>query len=174
MKASYRDQRERINQALRDQERLYGDLRAAKGIPAPIIEELPPKRIIKNRSPSSELEDPVKKAISHLLAVHPAVLCAVRQNGGAAMMPGKSGKEFPLYFYRVIREPSDITIVDFTGFLKDGRPFAIEAKRPGWHYTSQKRERQQQNYITMITDFAHGVGGFATSVNEAVSILAQK
>ena len=117
-----------------------------------------------------KLEAPVVAAIADLLAVHPRVLFAVRQNTGAASYEAKSGKYAPVFFYRILTR-QDVTITDFWGLLRDGRPFAIEAKAPGWKAPRDDRERRQYMFLSLIRNCG-GISGFATSAEEANAILA--
>lgn len=130
---------------------------------------LPPKRAYKKRSVESEtLEKDVLAAVSELLASHLGVLLAVRQNSGA-MQYEANGRTAPVWFYRLVKR-KDVTITDFWGFLRDGRPFAIEAKRPSWRGVSDDRERKQEAFIHLVEAIG-GVGGFARSVDEARAII---
>ena len=131
-----------------------------------------------NRKPRSapdpaDSEAPVISAVGELLAVHPAVLFAVRANSGAMHVEGANGRAHPVFFYKLVRRPgaSEITITDFWGFLRDGRPFAIECKRPSWKAPRGTRELDQQAFIHMVESIG-GVGGFARSADEANAILA--
>lgn len=116
-------------------------------------------------------EASVIRAVSDLLAAHPSVLLAVRQNSGA-MPYDRDGRPVPVFFYKLLRTPEDMTIVDFWGFLRDGKPFAIECKRPSWKgpSASNDREMKQSAFIRMI-ECIGGKGGFARSVEEAQAIL---
>ena len=115
------------------------------------------------------LEADVVRACTELLAVHPKVLFAVRQNSGAASYEAKSGRYAPVWFYKVVtRQP--VTITDFWGILRDGRMLAIEAKRPGFREPRNERELRQWAFITLIRHCG-GVGGFVTSVDDLERIL---
>src|SRR5262245_31173270 len=102
--------------------------------PPPLPEKLKkPKRSYTPPDPADS-EAPVLAAVGELLAAHPAVSFAARQNTGAMHVQGRDGHAYPVWFYKLVRRPgaSDIAITDYWGFLKDGRAFAIECKRPSW------------------------------------------
>ena len=118
-----------------------------------------------------DLEGPVVSAIGDLLAVHPKVLFAVRQNTGAASYEAKSGKYAPVFFYRLLtHSPKDITITDFWGILKAGRMLAVEAKAPGWHKVSTDRELRQEMFLMLVRNCG-GVALFATSAEQVAEAL---
>jgi hypothetical protein len=121
----------------------------------------------------ADSEAPVLAAVGELLAAHPKVLFAARQNTGAMHVEGANGRHYPIWFYKLIRRPgaSDLTITDYWGFLRDGRPFAIECKRPSWKVPRETRELNQQAFIHMVEGIG-GIGGFARSADEAMAILA--
>lgn len=136
---------------------------------------LPPKRDRVRRpvdqQPVVPLEKEVLAAVGDLLESHPQVLLAIRQNSGA--MPYEShGRLVPVWFYKILRRPEDLTIVDYWGFLRSGKPFAMECKRADWKGPSptDKREMKQQAFIRMI-ECIGGVGGFVRSADEAQAIL---
>ncbi|MGH9697936.1 MAG: hypothetical protein ACRD52_00585 [Candidatus Acidiferrales bacterium] len=131
---------------------------------------IPPKRIRKPSDPSVVLEKHVLNAVSELLAAHPLVLFAIRQNSGA-MSYERDGREIPVFFYKILRSPEALTVVDFTGLLRDGRAFALEAKRESWRGPSTEREHKQAAYLRMI-ECIGGVAGFVRSADEARSLLA--
>lgn len=111
-------------------------------------------------------EAPVLAAVGELLHYHPQVLLAVRQNSGAAFTPDGA----PIWFFKIVRSPPEITITDFWGFLRDGRPFALEAKRPSFRAPRTERELKQQAFIHMIESIG-GIGGFVRSAEEANCLL---
>ena len=115
------------------------------------------------------LEKHVIRAVSELLSVHPKVLFAVRQNSGGASYEQASGKYAPIFFYKILTS-QPITITDFWGILRDGRPFALEAKRPSWNRVHGEREMRQSLFISLIIN-AGGVGGFVRSADEANALL---
>jgi len=124
----------------------------------------------KKRAAPRQLEAPVVAAISELLAVHPRVLFAVRQNSGMASYEAKSGNYAPVYFYRLLRHGKDVTITDFWGILRDGRMLAIEAKAPGWSKPRNDRELAQANFLALIRNIG-GVALFATSADQVAEAL---
>ena len=122
------------------------------------------------RAPDPEdTEAPVIKAVAELLAVHPLVLYAERRNSGALPYINADGKAVPVRFNRILTG-QPVRVVDFTGWLKDGRPFALEAKRPSWKKPSDEREIEQANYLMLIRNLG-GIGGFVRSVDEAKRII---
>ncbi len=113
-----------------------------------------------------DLEAAVQREVFSVLAKHPAVLFAIRQNSGMAM----SG-DSPIWFYRWARRNGlDMTLTDFWGVLRDGRMFALECKRRDWKRVSSAREIQQQAFIDVVKS-AGGVGGFVTCAEQAMEIL---
>lgn len=152
---SFRDQIEDANKADR-----YYALMAGKEPQNQTV--LPPKR---ERAAPRKLEAPVVAAISELLAVHPRVLFAVRQNSGAA------GEHSHIHFYRILTHGKEITIVDFWGFLKDGRFLAIEAKAPGFKGPHTDREMKQFNFLQMVRNCG-GIALFADSIEDVTAALA--
>jgi hypothetical protein len=146
---------------------------AMAGKPPPVparLLEMGPKR---TRAPSdpADSEGPVLAAVGELLAVHPLVALAVRQNSGALGYESK-GRFVPVWFYKLCRRPGagEITLTDYWGFLKDGRPFALECKRPSWRAPREPRELNQQAFIHLIESFG-GIGGFVRSSDEAKALL---
>jgi hypothetical protein len=115
-------------------------------------------------------EAPVLAAVGDLLAAHPKVRLAVRQNSGAMQYQHSSGRMVPVWFYRVIRKPDPMTITDYWGVLTDGRIFAFECKRPSWKHPSSDREIKQWAFINMIVRHG-GVGSFVRSVDEVLALL---
>lgn len=134
-----------------------------------ILAELGPKRTRKDADPADS-EGPVKHAVGDLLAAHPQVLLAVRQNSGAMQVQGADGRPIPIWFYKIVRKPQDMTFPDYWGFLTSGKPFALECKRPSWKKPSTDRELKQRAFIEMICALG-GVGGFVRSADEALAVL---
>lgn len=122
-----------------------------------------PKREIVNRSDPSELEGAVMKEVGELLAMHPQIVFAVRQNTGATT-------DY-VWFYRWVKWPEKMTISDYWGLQRNRRMFAIECKRRNWKYTGSEREQQQKAFIDTVVE-SGGRGGFATCAEEAREILA--
>lgn len=131
---------------------------------------VPEKRKYTKPSPDDS-EAPVVAAVAEYLAVHPKVLFAVRQNSGA-LAYDKGGRSVPIWFYRAVRVPESMTIVDFWGFLRTGRPFAFEVKRPSWtgDVRREGREMKQRAFMNMI-ECIGGVGGFVRSVDDVERLL---
>lgn len=155
---------------------------AAEAFVATVVASIPPapkKREAKlegvdidaiHQNKRTPLESEVVTAISQLLARHPKVLFAVRQNSGAASYEAASGKYAPVVFYRILTHGSEMTVVDFWGILKDGRVFAIEAKRQGFKKPRDNREYKQANFLAMIRNVG-GIGIFATNAEQVAEAL---
>lgn len=120
----------------------------------------------------SDLEGPVVAAVSALLATHPRVLLAVRQNSGS-LPYDSNGRAVPVHFYKLLRVPEELTIVDHWGFLRDGKPYAFECKRPSWRGLSptDKREQKQAAFLRLI-ECIGGVSRFVTDVRQVDEALA--
>lgn len=131
---------------------------------------IPAKREPRAATDPNDSEGPVQNAVNDLLAVHPKVLFAVRQNSGGAQYQNAAGKFVPVQFYKMVRKPSEMTIVDNWGFLVDGRPFAFECKRPSWDHPRTDREMRQWAYINMIVKLG-GVGSFVRSADEVAALI---
>lgn len=121
-------------------------------------------------SDPNELEDAVKKEVGELLASDSRIYFCVRQNSGA-MHVERNGSTFPIWYYRLVRRPEPMTIVDFWGFLHDQRPFAFECKRRSWRVPSGERELKQQAFLRMI-ECMGGRAGFVRGADEVRGILA--
>ena len=125
-----------------------------------------PPRKPPTASDPHELEASVQREVFSVLAKHPSVLFAVRQNSGAAM----SGN-VPIWFYRWARRNGvEMTLTDFWGMLRDGRMFAMECKKRSWKKVTGTREMQQSNFIDVVRS-AGGVGGFVTCAEDAMRVL---
>lgn len=161
-----------FKQTVADNEQAIRNLCVAAGkpIPAefaakPVIAPKPRKASV--ASDPHQLEASVQREVFSVLAKHPRVLFAVRQNSGAAM----SGN-VPIWFYRWARRNGvEMTLTDFWGVLRDGRVFAMECKRRDWKRVSGTREMQQQAFIDVVKS-AGGVGGFVTNAEQALAILS--
>lgn len=170
-KRSFADEQRAIQAALSAQETMYGDLRIAKGQKQLGVKALAPKREIVNRTDPAELEGAVMKEVGHILAVHPKVLFAARVNSGGAWLPGKNGKDAPVFFYRIVRSREKMRIVDYIGQLINARPFAFECKRADWKFNPKDaREIEQEAYLNMVRE-SEGVAAFVTSGAQALEIL---
>ncbi len=130
------------------------------------LEPPPDKQVRTKQMADEDREDDVIRDITALLAVHPKVLMAWRQNSGMAYNQGGA----PVYFYRWVRCKTKMRIVDFVGLLTDGRPFALEAKNRLWTKPSGEREAEQQNFLLTVK-YAGGVSGFVTSAEQAQAII---
>lgn len=141
-----------------------------KVVPQETYDRLPP--LPKTRGPRidhEDLEKHVISAVGELLSLHPKVLLAVRQNTGS-LPYDREGKPVPIWFYKLLRTPEEMTVTDFWGLLRDGRPLALEAKRPSWKWSGDDRELKQRAFIQMVEAIG-GVGGFVRSAEEAQAIL---
>jgi hypothetical protein len=166
----------RFRPSLRDQMRTSRAVMdfycAAADKPNP-LPPLPPKRERVTKPAAAridgDLEGPVINAVGDLLALHPLVVLAIRQNSGGASYES-GGRLIPVWFYKKIKTPGELTITDYWGFLADGRPYALECKRPSWKEPTTPREKRQKAFIDMVTGLG-GVGGFVRSVDEAKALL---
>lgn len=140
-------------------------LAAMRGVEPKCQAVIPEKRQRVAPDPEDS-EAPVLAAVGELLHFHPQVLLAIRQNSGAAF----DGRGVPIWFFKILRSPPDFTLTDYWGFLRDGRPFALEVKRPSWKSPRTERELKQQSHIHMIESIG-GVAGFVRSVEEAACLL---
>jgi hypothetical protein len=99
---------------------------------------------------------------------------AFRQNSGAATMPTGGGKDMPVWFYKVVKQPKPIRVSDYWGLLKgeqNMRPFAFEIKRRNWTYSaSDIKEREQLAFLDCIR-IAGGVAAFVTSGEQVLKLL---
>ena len=130
-----------------------------------LTNDIAPKRAYTKRE-DDDKEALVIEAVSELLSAMPEVMWAVRQNSGVA------GETF-VRFYRILKAPSsvhDVTITDFWGFLRDGKPFALECKRPSWKWANTEREQKQQRFLDVIGRLG-GPSAFVTSAAQAEAIL---
>lgn len=146
----------------------YAAMAGVKPVPRAI--NLPAKRE-RVKSSGEDLEAPVVAAVGELLARHPKVLFAIRQNGGAMFRDGENGRQIPIWFYRWAKSgPERMRLPDYWGMMKDGRLFCIECKKPSWVTVRGPRETEQHNFIAMVIS-AGGIGGFAPTVDDALAIL---
>lgn len=162
---SLRDRKIAVNKGLDH----WSILCTGKPAPEHLKNEIAPKRERAAPDPN-DTEAPVLAAVGELLAAHPQVLLAVRQNSGGAVYE-KDGREIPVWFYKLVRKPQDITFTDYWGFMRDGRPFAIECKRPSFREPRTPREKRQQAFIQMVEAIG-GFGAFVRSADEAQKCLA--
>ena len=164
-----------FKQTVADNEQAIRNLCVAAGKPIPAEFAAKPAASVaapKPRKPATasdphELEASVQREVFSVLAKHPAVLFAVRQNSGAAM----SGN-VPIWFYRWARRNGvEMTLTDFWGMLRDGRMFCMECKKRSWKKVTGTRELQQSNFIDVVRS-AGGVGGFVTCAEDAIALLS--
>ena len=119
-----------------------------------------------------DLEKHVLSAVGDLLAAHPRVLLAVRQNSGGAYYSGSDGKQHAVWFYKMMRPAQPLTLTDYWGFLTDARPFAFECKRPSWRKPSSDREFLQEKFLELIRSCG-GVAQFVVSADQVQEALAK-
>lgn len=125
-----------------------------------------PKREIVNHTDKDQLEASVISEVSSLLAKHPKVMFAVRQNSGAL----NNQNNVPIYFHNVIREPESMRMSDFWGITTDSRLFAFEAKRRNWTHPTDQRERDQKAFLVMV-NACGGIGRFVTCAEDVIEAL---
>ena len=157
-----------LREKLQESQRGLNFYAAMSGKP-PIKIDIPEKRKYTKTS-ADDSEAPVINAVADLLAIHPQVLFAVRQNSGA-MQVEQGGRAMPVWFYKIVRKSNDLTITDFWGFMRDGRPFAFEAKRPSWKGPKEPRELKQREFIYLVESIG-GIGGFVRSADDVQRLLA--
>lgn len=133
------------------------------GLPA-----LPVKRA--PRIDHEDLEKHTLAAVGELLAVHPKILFAVRQNSGGMQYADAQGKTHSMWFYRIITG-QPVRISDYWGILRDGRMLAMECKRPSWSKPSDKRELEQAAFLMLVRNCG-GVSGFVRNADEANALLS--
>ena len=161
-----------LKQTIAENNRGHALWGAMSGKPVPEEFQNKPEPAKAPRKPATasephELEASVQREVFSVLAKHPSVLFAVRQNSGAAM----SGN-VPIWFYRWARRNGvEMTLTDFWGMLIDGRMFAIECKKRSWKKVSGTREMQQLAFIDVVKS-AGGVGGFVTCAEDAIALLS--
>lgn len=135
----------------------------------PVREDLVPvaeKRKHTKKMDDADTEAAVMREITALLAVHPKVLFAWRQNSGMSYNEGGA----PVFFYRWVRSRVKMRIPDFVGMLTDGRMLALEAKHRFWKSPMGTREGEQQAFLMTVRN-AGGVSGFVTSAAEAQKVI---
>ena len=130
-----------------------------------------------NRLPSATkkveryLEKDVLRSIKQLLAAHPRVKFACRQNSGSASFEAASGKWQPVSFYEIVRTPVNVTLPDLWGFLITGQAFFIEVKRPGFVKPRDVREETQAAFLDMMRSLG-AIALFATDAQQVADALA--
>lgn len=126
----------------------------------------------KKRAPAGSSGQPLEadtiRAVGQLLARHPRVLFAVRQNGGA--MTDSEGRT-SIWFYKIVRASSRMVLPDFWGFLDGGVPFALECKRPGWKFRGFDEHAKRQRAFLMLVQLMGGRSGFCCDATEANEIV---
>ena len=129
---------------------------------------LPPKR--SHKRTGEPVEADVLRAVGELLAVHPQVLLAIRQNSGSLPYQDSTGRLHPIWFFKIVKAPRKIRLSDYWGLFKNGRMWAIECKRASWKGSKDARELEQDLFLQTVRECG-GKAGFARSVDEAKSIL---
>lgn len=107
------------------------------------------------------------REVADVIILSPNVLTAWRQNTGS--LPNANGA--PIWFYRFVKWTDEMTLVDYLCVLKSGKLAALECKRKGWKYTGTPREKKQDAFIQSVRGCG-GRGGFVTSAEQAIEILA--
>ena len=118
----------------------------------------------------ADLEKHVLAAVGDLLAVHPRVAFAIRQNAGAASYEAATGKFAPVWFHQWVRSPEPMKMSDYMGATVDGRIIAIECKKPSWTKPTDDRERKQAAFLALVVKIG-GIAGFVTDVEQADALL---
>lgn len=142
------------------------------GVAPQFQSEIAPKReyVKRDESNADDLEAAVLSEVALMLADHPLVLIAVRQNNGAAM--NVSGA--PVWFYRWMRRPAPkepMLLPDVWGLLTDGTFWAIECKKRIWLFNpNDDREVKQKRFLSLVASNG-GRSGFATSAGAARKII---
>lgn len=169
-KQTVQEMREATEKALRYQ-------CAMAGKPFPEDMKAPDRKPVKVRAAPVKREvdtseGSVMTDIAEVYKTHPNILFAVRQTSGAADIG-----DFHVKFWRWLRRNGQVmTITDTWGVLRDGRFFAIEAKKRTWKGVGigdgkdAVRERAQLTFINVVKS-GGGVGGFVTSAGQAIQIL---
>ena len=128
--------------------------------------KIPDKRKQNKVTPEEDLEAGVISEVGQMLAIHPDVLFAVRQNSGASL--NENGAY--VWFYRFVTVREKMRMSDYWGMLKSGRMFALECKRRNWKAPSGQREWEQENFINKVKSHK-GRAGFVRGAEEAMAVL---
>lgn len=131
--------------------------------------EIKPKRVQAPRADHADLEKHTLSAVGDLLAVHPKVLFAVRQNSGGMQWADAKGEAHSMWFYRIVTK-QPVRISDYWGILRDGRMLAMECKRPSWKAPADKREYEQAAFLMLVRNCG-GIAGFVRNADEAMALL---
>ena len=118
-----------------------------------------------------DLEKHVIAAVGQLLAVHPRVAFAIRQNSGAASYEAATGKFSPIYFHKWVRCPEPMKMADYMGATVEGRLLALECKKPSWTKPTDQREREQAAFLALVCKVG-GIGEFITDAEQVNAILS--
>lgn len=139
-----------------------------EGFDTPAVEVKP--RSVVNPSDPHDLEASVMREVASVLAKHPKVLFAIRQNSGS-MEVESNGNKMPIWFYRWARSRESMTLPDYWGLLTDGRMFALECKRRNWIKPTGEREGKQLAFLLTVR-YARGIGEFVTCGEDAIKCLS--
>lgn len=149
----------------------------AHGVPVDqrYLNNLPDAKPRKPSERPEDLEAAVAQEIEKMLAGHPLVAFAVRQNSGRAEY-GEGATERTVRYWRWAKKPRQteqgiITIVDYWGLLNDGRMWAVEAKHRLWKMTPSDYHAEMQARFLAAVRRSGGLAGFATSADEARKII---
>jgi len=118
-------------------------------------------------APPDPLETERLAGIASYLALEKRVRFFVRVNGGGRILKG--GGFF--WFYRLFfdgKEQKGKGLPDLIGMLRDGRFFAIEAKRPG-----EKKTPEQAEFLEMVR-MTGGISGVAENWMQARKIITDQ
>lgn len=154
--SSDRDERQKIINANKYMEAMFGDRREARGMAKPEIKELKPVRAYKRSG--NETEAQIQKAIMQVLHRHPKVARVWRQNSGT-FKQSYGGKD------RYVRANTAQGMSDIMGILKDGRTLAIEVKSA----TGTVKAHQHEFLNSIAT--AGGIAFVARSVSDVLTKL---
>ena len=151
-----RDERQKIINANKHMELMYGDRREAKGLAKPEIKELKPVRAYKPSG--NETEAQIQKAIMQVLHKHPKVATVARFNSGTFTKQYGNKTHY-------IRANTQRGMSDIQGMLKGGVMFALEVKS-----ATGKVQPHQEEYLKMVRD-GGGIGEVVRSVDDVLRIL---
>ena len=117
-------------------------------------------------APDNPLESQRQAGIIDYLALEPRVKFSIRINSGGV----KASNRF-IWFYRLFigksKERHD-GVADIIGMLRNGRFFAIDAKRPG-----EKPTPEQAEFLALVSD-AGGIAGVCCNWMEARSLINEE
>ena len=162
-----------MSETLRDNAKAHAFLAAQMGKEVPEQFKAPEavqRKERVQRTANDDLEATVMREVSDVLAVHPRVLFAVRQNSGSMQVELSGGKTAPMWFYRWARSRVKMRISDYWGLTTDGRMFAFECKRRTWTKPSGEREGEQLAFLLTVKN-SGGIAAFVTSGERVMELL---